>query len=81
MLHTLEESESTAYNMPFAYQVQGRLDSARLQHIINRLIDRHEVFRTSFRFVDGELVQIIHPEADCKLEEVEMTGAGKQRDR
>ncbi|MGC5773688.1 amino acid adenylation domain-containing protein [Paenibacillus pabuli] len=79
VLHTLEESESTAYNMPFAYQVQGRLDSARLQHIIHRLIERHEVFRTSFRFADGELVQIIHPEAYCKLEEVEMTGAGKQQ--
>ncbi|CAI6068591.1 Plipastatin synthase subunit B [Paenibacillus sp. JJ-100] len=78
VLHTLEESESTAYNMPFAYQVKGHFDAARFQHMVNRLIDRHEVFRTSFRFVDGELVQIIHPEAVCKLEEVEMTGAGKE---
>ena len=79
VLHTLEESESTAYNMPFAYHVKGYFDAARLQHMVNRLIERHEVFRTSFRFVDEELVQIIHPEALCKLEEVEMTGAGKEQ--
>lgn len=79
VLHTLEESESTAYNMPFAYQVKGDFDAVRLQDLINRLIDRHEVFRTSFRFADGDLVQIIHPEAVCMLEEVEMTDAGKEQ--
>lgn len=75
VLHTLEESGSTAYNMPFAYRIQGRLDTAQFRQVVNRLTERHECFRTSFRVVDGELVQVVHPEAECRLEMVELRGA------
>jgi surfactin family lipopeptide synthetase A/fengycin family lipopeptide synthetase B len=78
VLQSLEDSGSTTYNMPFAYRIQGPLDISRFQRTVNRFIQRHEGFRTSFHLVDGELVQMIHSEAECKLETVEMIGAAKE---
>ncbi|OAB38377.1 non-ribosomal peptide synthetase [Paenibacillus glacialis] len=72
VLHTLEELGSTAYNMPFAYRVQGNLDIEYFRHMITKFIERHEGFRTSFQVIDGEIVQIIHPVVECKLEIIDM---------
>lgn len=78
VLNTLEESGSTAYNMPFAYRIQGRLDISRLSEIINHLVERHEGFRTSFQVIDGEVVQLIHPGVESKLEVVELSGLSNE---
>ncbi|GIO85791.1 plipastatin synthase subunit C [Paenibacillus faecis] len=78
VLNTLEESGSTAYNMPFAYRVAGEVNTAHLQQIVDQMVERHEVFRTSFHVVDGELVQKVHPRAHCRVETVEMLGAARE---
>ncbi|AJS57348.1 non-ribosomal peptide synthetase [Paenibacillus sp. IHBB 10380] len=75
VLHTLEELGSTAYNMPFAYRVQGYLDAEYFRHVVTKFIERHEGFRTSFQVIDGEIVQVIHPEVECKLEIVDLRDA------
>lgn len=61
----------TAYNMPFVLQLTGQLDRARLQQAFNTLIRRHEAFRTSFRFVEGELMQMVHPDVSFSVQELE----------
>ncbi|MGC5773689.1 amino acid adenylation domain-containing protein [Paenibacillus pabuli] len=62
---------STAYNMTAAFEVEGELDIGKLETIFRAMIQRHEAFRTSFQTVDGEPVQIIHPEVEFAIELVE----------
>ncbi|WP_128661291.1 non-ribosomal peptide synthetase, partial [Paenibacillus sp. 598K] len=56
-----------AYNVPYAYRIDGPLDIARLGEAAQALAARHETLRTSFAWVDGELVQRIHPNATIRL--------------
>ncbi|MEK4077793.1 amino acid adenylation domain-containing protein [Paenibacillus sp. FSL M7-0656] len=61
----------TAYNMPFVLQLTGELDRARLHQAFTILIRRHEAFRTSFRFVEGELMQMVHHDVSFSVRELE----------
>lgn len=50
------------YNVPLAWRVSGRLDRERLARATTRIIERHEVLRTTFADApDGTLRQIIGP--------------------
>ncbi len=40
--------ESLAYNLPQAYQINGRINKAKLQDVFTNLIRRHESLRTGF---------------------------------
>ncbi|MFD2671574.1 amino acid adenylation domain-containing protein [Marinicrinis sediminis] len=68
VLHELEESQSTAYNMPVAYYVQGNLDVPRFRAVIDALIERHEILRTSFHSNEGQIEQVIHTEMAWHLQ-------------
>lgn len=57
----------TAYNMPVAYIVEGRIDLERIEDAFKRLIERHEALRTSFEVVDNEVVQKIAKTINFKL--------------
>ncbi|MFJ2766003.1 amino acid adenylation domain-containing protein [Streptomyces prasinus] len=52
----------TGYNMPMALRVDGPADPAALHHALQRLVDRHESLRTTFRLdlASGEIRQRIH---------------------
>ncbi|MCP4157947.1 MAG: hypothetical protein GY757_60115, partial [bacterium] len=56
------------YNLPYFAILEGQLDIERLQGVFRRLISRHESFRTSFRTVAGEPVQVVR-----KNEEIEFS--------
>lgn len=58
-LHGLSP-ESTAYNMPQLVPIEDALED-RLKSVLERLIERHESFRTSFVMVDDEPMQVISP--------------------
>ncbi len=58
------DPDSTAYNVSTGMLLEGPLDSIGLEKAFNGLIDRHEIFRTSFHVVDGEPVQEIHEKVD-----------------
>lgn len=45
--------ENPAYNMPQAFRVRGPLDVGALQRSLERVVQRHEVLRTSFPAQDG----------------------------
>src|SRR5437879_4691780 len=59
-LHRMER-ESPVYNAAIGLRISGDVDPARLANCINQLIARHESLRTTFRFEDGHLHQIIAP--------------------
>jgi amino acid adenylation domain-containing protein len=59
------EPGNTSYNIPAAVRVKGTLDAIALEQSLNAIIERHEVLRTAFTTVNGQLVQVITP--DLKL--------------
>ena len=54
------EPNSSAYNIPAAVRLTGKLNVAALSKSINEIIRRHEILRTTFTLVDGEAVQVIN---------------------
>ena len=60
--------ESTGYNLPEVYRVDGTLDLERLQNTFEKLIQRHESLRTSFELQNGIPAQRIHASAHFEIE-------------
>ncbi len=56
------EPASPAYTIPSAIQLSGALNIAALTQSLKEIVRRHEVLRTTFAMVDGQPVQLIHPE-------------------
>jgi fengycin family lipopeptide synthetase D len=58
----------TTYHTPAAWLLKGTVDEERLRQTMQKIVDRHEVLRTSFQ-VDGEnWVQQIHPHVEWEME-------------
>ncbi len=61
------ETENTTYNMPGFMEIEGIIDKEKLEKGFLKLIERHEALRTSFEWVEGEILQKIHKNFDFKL--------------
>ncbi len=59
--------DSPAYNINIVINLSGRLDIAALTQSLKEIIRRHEVLRTNFLLVQGELVQVINPDVNFTL--------------
>ena len=59
--------DSTAYNMPGCYRINGKLDTSRLETSIIRLVERHESLRTQFYLKNDIPVQRIVDESHFKM--------------
>jgi amino acid adenylation domain-containing protein len=49
------------YNVSAALRLTGSLNLAALEQTFNEIVRRHEALRTTFRMLEGELVQVIAP--------------------
>lgn len=58
---------SSFYNIPIAFHIEGQLNITGLQQSLNEILKRHEVWRTSFKLVNGEPVQEIAPQVNWDL--------------
>jgi amino acid adenylation domain-containing protein len=63
----------SAYNIPLAVRLEGRLDIAALERCFAELIQRHESLRTRFAVVDGNPLQVIEPARPFHLEVEELS--------
>ena len=63
--------ESIAYQSSVVFRFEGDLDEGALRGALEELIDRHEIFRTSFEERDGEPVQVIHDRVGVPLETID----------
>ncbi len=59
ILNQLDEN-NVSYNMPSLMSIEGGIDIHKFEQVFNLLIRRHEALRTSFEYIDGEIVQKIH---------------------
>jgi amino acid adenylation domain-containing protein len=65
------EGVSEAYHMPLGVRLRGPLDRAALRRALDRIVERHEMLRTRFVFVDGEPEQRIVPAEQSRFALVE----------
>jgi amino acid adenylation domain-containing protein/thioester reductase-like protein len=66
------EPESSAYNIPSAIRLTGRLNIVALENSINEIVRRHENLRTNFQVVNGEAVQVINAPNTLKLPVIDL---------
>ncbi len=68
-LYTLAQMDkaSISYNMPTVYVIEGDLDKNQLEDMLFTLFNRHEILRTTFHIMDGEVVQRIHNEVEVEV--------------
>ncbi|MCP4147169.1 MAG: SDR family NAD(P)-dependent oxidoreductase [bacterium] len=56
------DQNSISYNQTHLLMLEGKLEKEKLENVLLRLIERHEVFRTSIEIVENEPVQKINRE-------------------
>lgn len=66
-LHEFDKS-SLFYNQPRVLKISGNLDTDLLQDVFFKIVDRHEIFRTSFEVVNDEPVQIVAEQVHFEIE-------------
>jgi amino acid adenylation domain-containing protein len=57
----------SAYNLPAAIRLAGRLNFAALEQSINEIVKRHETLRTTFGEAGGRPMQVIAPSLKIEL--------------
>ncbi len=67
------EPGNPALNVPLAARLAGRLDRALIERAVNEIVRRHEILRTSFRMIEGEIMQVIHSERHIALDWYDIT--------
>jgi hypothetical protein len=70
------------FNVPYAFLLEGELDSALLRRSLDEIVRRHELLRTTLRTVDGTLRQVIAPAglADMTVADLRDHSPESQRD-
>ncbi len=66
-LHHLSNAGIT-YNETTAFLLEGSVDREKLERVFSKIIERHEILRTSFPIKDHQLVQLIHPQITFQVE-------------
>ncbi len=64
----LMDKDSTAYNLPSATIIEGKLEEQKVREVSAQLLERHEILRTSFEIRDNEIVQIVADKVDMELD-------------
>ncbi|MCP4655201.1 MAG: AMP-binding protein, partial [bacterium] len=74
------EPDSTVYNVPHTFRLGGASSPAVLERVVNEVVRRHEVLRTTFAATAGRPHQLIAAELRLPLPVVDLGGL-PERDR
>jgi amino acid adenylation domain-containing protein len=81
-LHAQMAAGSPLYNEPLTLHYRGALDRTALEASFQELLRRHEIWRTTFASVDGQVVQAVHPDLTISIPLTDLTTlAPEQRER
>ncbi len=61
------EPGNPAHNIPYVSRLTGQLDRQAFEAAIAGLIERHEIFRTTFQVLDGVPMQVVAPELSLPI--------------
>ena len=67
------DESNNGLNIAMRWLVTGSLPHAAAQGALQALVQRHEIFRTSFREVDGRPMQVVHPICALKLRDIDLS--------
>ncbi|HTU35031.1 MAG TPA: condensation domain-containing protein [Candidatus Acidoferrum sp.] len=70
---------SPMFQLPACLHLAGPVSEQVLEESFQRVIDRHEILRTTFDEIDGELAQIVAPSAAFSLPVTTVEGVPEQR--
>ena len=70
--------DSTLYNMPFCWILEGNIDPSRLETAVRKMIRRQDTLRTCFAARDGKVLQKVYYHLEYHLEYREMEKDSKQ---
>jgi non-ribosomal peptide synthetase component F/thioesterase domain-containing protein len=69
------DPENPAFHMPVTLRLAGKLSVPFLEESFRLLVNRHEMLRTTFSEIDGELMQVIHDRSPFALEKINIDEA------
>lgn len=58
---------NTAYNVALTARIRSEVDHKAWRKTCQRLVNRHEVLRTTYDLVEGQVVQKVHPYAEADV--------------
>jgi hypothetical protein len=67
------EPGSPAYNQPKAIRLKGTLDRETLKKVLDAIVERHAVFRTTFHLRDGQAVQVVADQVSIELPAIDLS--------
>jgi thioesterase domain-containing protein/non-ribosomal peptide synthetase component F len=60
------------WSVPVRFRLQGPLDPVLLQRAFNRIIQRHEILRTTFAVADGHPAQVVKPTLEIDVPVIDL---------
>ncbi len=71
------EPDDPFYNIATKIDFKGRLDVTALSRSLQEIVRRHEVLRTTFDTIYGQLFQVISPFSEIKLPVIDISALGE----
>ncbi|MGA3210512.1 MAG: amino acid adenylation domain-containing protein, partial [Terriglobales bacterium] len=72
-LHAQMAADKPLYNEPITLHYRGLLDLAVLQRSLDEVVRRHEIWRTSFPEIDGQVLQKVHENFSIPIPLMDLT--------
>ena len=63
------DPDALTFNLPAVVRLAGMVDRGKLRMAFTRLIDRQEILRTHFEFIEGKPVQLIAGKCEFEIEQ------------
>lgn len=67
------------YNVPTALKLEGNLNLAALEQTLEQILCRHEILRTNFKMIEGEVMQMIIPALTIPLRVINLEGVSPEQ--
>ncbi|MEM9847677.1 MAG: condensation domain-containing protein, partial [Bacteroidota bacterium] len=61
------------YHYAETYWLKGQLQRNALQQAFDYLVNRYEILRTNFQLQDGRPIQIVQPNVDIRIEQIDLS--------
>ncbi len=65
--------DNPAYNISMLYRLTGTLNINALQMSTANIIRRHHILRSSFKYMEYDLAQIVHPDINFNIEQIDLS--------
>ncbi len=67
------------FNMTHLVRLQGIFEIHIFEQCLHHMMQRHEILRTTFTSIDGQLIQVVNPTADVELAEIDLRTVPSQK--